>query len=394
MGCNTSLPRNDRNVSSITGEESENDDTGIVSQPKQLEQVRDVVHSDSDDESQHTGSSSDESLLTSDDEENLKDFQASNMLRDVHKSPILGPSKSNRVSPIAHLRQQLIKTEHLKRELVRTAVEIERDRQIEVTRLKLKRRRSLSVRRLKRMNKSKAEIKGKKSKLKQKRQSPKNDLLATSPNGIDSNEMHDDIKVLVENNNDTSNMDDKDNLSTIFRIEQIIGDHKQDQLRVESAESYERMKQQARARRKLLKRKTGLFFNLEKGKKALPDNRNKSINGWMKSKNQQSAPSSVQPSKIISVVVNDGSLGISMVTTEPWGLSIGRLDENNYYLQKHLNGPKCLKIGHILYSVNGQLCINKKIKEIKLILKNAGRPISLCFCEAEDLNSTSEKGLS
>ena len=66
---------NDRNISSITGEESENDDTGIVSQPKQLEQVRDVVHSDSDDESQHTGSSSDESLLTSDDEENLKDIE-------------------------------------------------------------------------------------------------------------------------------------------------------------------------------------------------------------------------------------------------------------------------------------------------------------------------------
>ena len=314
-------------------------------------------------------------------------------------SPRIG-DKSPKILPLAHVREQLIESEELNLLSRKSILEIEHDRQLNVTKKKLEKRQAISVRRMNSLRKSKAEIRMHKIEQKKKIQTLEDEMLLAPSNisNEDNKQSSKNIKIVVENNSKGENRD----LRTLLDVEQIVNEYRQDKLRVQSAESYERLKQVQKARRKIMKRKTSNFFGIKMtndiknpDSKALDNKKLIKKNTWIKTncKAKITKSSSLSRHKnIIKICIEEGTIGISLaaIPEREEGMLIKRIDKHNYYLQKYLKGKNKIKLGYVLYSINNNVVFNVLSHKVKSLLNTTGRPIELAFCSIEDLDESSK----
>ena len=430
MGCNTSKPNPiDEHASKSNG----NIDIGNVTKKNNdAKLIKDNNNNDdddngivgSDDDSNDSTLSEDTDTESSDANDNDDGNDAQRKIKTtshyLKSSSMLveGGNKSPRITPISHIRKQLVETEELNLINRETALEMEHDRQLQSTKKKLEKRQAMSVRRMKSLRKSKADIRKHKREQKRKIQTLEDELLLDPANRIDCSVSNNNIsslshstinsslsqgnnvKIIVENDLEIERLSiekNKNDLKTMFQVEQIVNEHKRDKLRVESAESYERLKQQAKAKRKILKRKTGNFFGIKttddvkhQEENVIVGNKKKMTkkNTWMGKTATSKQKSPPRPKTLINLTVEEGSVGISLakIPERKVGLSIKRIDKHNYYLQNYLKGKKELKLGHVLYRINDELVYNYPPHEAMSLLKNSGRPIKLTFCIMDELD--------
>jgi hypothetical protein len=409
MGCNSSKPEEKSSTSSSQSAEnvknikvqtkSEDEFSGNVNS------VNSIENDESDDSIDESSGSTDIESCETGDENDVEDNSSSKAVQIKNRTTtkIIPPKigdRSPRILPLAHIRNQLIESEQLNLSNRESMLKIEHDRQLCKTKKKLEKRQALSVRRMKSLRKTKAEIRKHKIEQKKKIQTLEDEmLLAPSSISNEGNKKNsNNIKIVVENDPKGDNTD----LRTLLGVEQIVNEYRQDKLRVESAESYERLKQVQKARRKIMKRKTSHFFaikttnDIKNADSALDNKKSIKKNTWIKTNSKANITknsSLPRPKSIIKICIEEGAIGMSLasIPERKKGMAIKRIDENNYYLQKHLKGKNKIKLGYVLYSINNNVVFTFLSHEVKSLLNTTGRPIELAFCSIEDFDKLNKR---